>query len=97
MSFYHKDFLAKKMTFVNLQCSADLKNVHKQLFEDLDLMGLGMEFNNVLNMEDAEDFIESYHSGKNFKGFPSPINCLTSKLLLQRSLHPNHIAQMLNV
>ena len=42
--------------FVNLQHSADLKNVHKQFFVDLDLMELGMEFDDVLNMEDVEDF-----------------------------------------
>ena len=42
--------------FVNLQHSTHLKNIHKQFFVDLDLMELGMEFDNVLNMEDIEDF-----------------------------------------
>ena len=42
--------------FVNLQQSADLKEIHKQLFEDLDLMELGMEFDDVLSMENIEDF-----------------------------------------
>ena len=42
--------------FVNLQHSADLKNVHKQFFVDLDLMGFDMEFDDVLNMEDVQDF-----------------------------------------
>ncbi|CAB4024767.1 E3 SUMO- ligase KIAA1586-like isoform X4, partial [Paramuricea clavata] len=42
--------------FVNLQQSVDLKEVHKQFFKDLDLMELGMEYDDVLSMEDIEHF-----------------------------------------
>ncbi len=33
-----------------------MKEVHKHFFEDLDLMELGMEFDDVLSMEDIENF-----------------------------------------
>ena len=60
--FFSQRFLSQEdditllKPFVNLQHSADLKNVHKQFFVDLDLMELGMEFDDVFNMEDVEDF-----------------------------------------
>ena len=55
-SLSQEDDITLLKPFVNLQHSADLKNVHKQFFVDLDLMELGMEFDDVLNMEDVEDF-----------------------------------------
>ena len=33
-----------------------MKGVHKQFFEDLNLVELGMEFEDVLSTEDIEDF-----------------------------------------
>ena len=51
-----EDDISLMKPFVNLQQSADLKKIHKQFFEDLELQELSMEFHDVLDMEDIEDF-----------------------------------------